>query len=41
MGVKRTRNLLVLHPFSGIQIVTPEDFLEDLIQLGVVASRQL
>ena len=47
--VTRDKDLLVLHPFtsfegrpfSGIQIVTPEDFLEDLIQLGVVASRQL
>ena len=47
--VTRDKDLLVLHPFtsfygrpfSGIQIITPEDFLEELIQLGVVASRRL
>jgi len=39
--VTRDKDLLVLYPFSGVQIVTPEDFLEELIQLGVVDSRQL
>jgi len=39
--VTRDKDLLVLHPFSGIQIVTPEDFLEELIKLGIVSSRRL
>jgi len=39
--VTRDKDLLVLHPFLGISIVTPEDFLEELVRLGVVPSRQL
>ncbi len=39
--VTRDKDLLVLHPFSDIQIVTPEDFLEELIKLGVLSSRRL
>ena len=39
--VTRDKDLLVLHPFSGIHILTPEDFLEELLRLGVVDSRQL
>ena len=39
--VTRDKDLLVLHPFLGISIVTPEDFLEELVRFGVVSSRQL
>lgn len=47
--VTRDKDLLVLHPFtslegrtfSDIQIVTPEKFLEELIELNIVSSRRL